>query len=46
MDALKYKIMKKLNYLSSALLVLLLMGACEQELIVTTPPGTVDYDQH
>ncbi len=31
--------MKKLNYISSALLVLLLLlGACEQELIVTTPP--------
>ena len=38
MDALNTKIMKKLNYISSALLVLLLMGACEQELIVTTPP--------
>ena len=30
--------MKKLNYISSALLALLLIGACEQELIVTTPP--------
>ena len=30
--------MKKLKYLSSSLLVLLLMGACEQELIETTPP--------
>ena len=38
MDAQKTKIMKKLNYISSALLALLLMGACEQELIVTTPP--------
>jgi hypothetical protein len=39
MDALNTKIMKKLNYILSALLVLsLLLGACEQELIVTTPP--------
>lgn len=38
MDALNTTIMKKLNYISSALLVLLLMGGCEQELIVTTPP--------
>jgi hypothetical protein len=38
MDAPNTTIMKKLNYISSALLALLLMGACEQELIVTTPP--------
>jgi hypothetical protein len=39
MEALNIKIMKNLNYISSALLVLLLsLGACEQELIVTTPP--------
>ncbi|HEX6889671.1 MAG TPA: hypothetical protein VF141_03225, partial [Chryseolinea sp.] len=30
--------MKKLKYISSSLLALLLMGACEQELIETTPP--------
>jgi hypothetical protein len=34
----KTKTMKKLNYISSSLVVLLLMGACEQELIETTPP--------
>src|SRR5262245_59252172 len=34
----KITTMKKLQNILSALLVLLLVGACEQELVVTTPP--------